>query len=73
MPCGKGDLKSCDFEHIKDELALTLEYLKNAISTKRHGVNILLYGPAGTGKTEFAKLVAKEIGLELFEVAYNEI
>ena len=72
VPCGKGDLKICDFEHIKDELALTLEYLKNAISTKRHGVNILLYGPAGTGKTEFAKLVAKEIGLELFEVAYNK-
>ena len=72
VPCGKGDLKSCDYGHIKDELALTLEYLKNAISTKRHGVNILLYGPAGTGKTEFAKLVAKEIGLKLFEVAYNK-
>ena len=72
VPCSKGDLKSCDFEHIKDELALTLEYLKNAISIKKHGVNILLYGPAGTGKTEFAKLVAKEIGLKLFEVAYNK-
>ena len=65
VPCGKGDLKSCDYGHIKDELALTLEYLKNAISTKRHGVNILLYGPAGTGKSAYAKYIAKSLNKPL--------
>lgn len=34
----------------------------------RHGVNILFYGAPGTGKTSFARTLAKELGLNLFEI-----
>lgn len=32
------------------------------------GVNVLLHGAPGTGKTEFARTVAKELGARLYEV-----
>lgn len=38
----------------------------------RHGVNILLYGAPGTGKTSFAKTLARELGLDLFEIRQGD-
>ena len=37
-----------------------------------HGLNILLYGEAGTGKTSFTKSLAKELGRELFEIRQGD-
>lgn len=56
------------FEHIQDDLNLCLAYLKNAIANKVSGVNILVYGSPGTGKTELASVIAKELGIKLYEV-----
>ena len=33
---------------------------------------MLLYGSAGTGKTEFSKAVASELNLKLYEVTYDD-
>ena len=62
---GKSSLKFDDFRHIKvDEAAI-----KNHILKADKGVNILLYGLPGTGKTEFVKMIAAELDRNLYEIA----
>ncbi|WP_300220621.1 ATP-binding protein [uncultured Helicobacter sp.] len=39
---------------------------------KLEGVNILLYGGAGTGKTELVKAISKSLKAPLYEVSYSD-
>ena len=39
--------------------------LKAALDRGERGVNVLLHGPTGCGKTELARLLAQEAGAEL--------
>ena len=50
------------------------ELLKRLVSSKKpgRGVNILLYGAPGTGKTSFAYTLAKELGLDAYEIRHGE-
>ena len=62
---GKSPLKFDDFRHIKvDEAAIKSHILK-----ADKGVNILLYGLPGAGKTEFVKMIAAELDRNLYEIA----
>ncbi|WP_462191212.1 AAA family ATPase [Campylobacter concisus] len=71
-PCSKTNLTTKNYPHIKEDVKILLSFLKNAIRKKQKGVNVLLYGSAGTGKTEFSKAVASELNLKLYEVAYDD-
>lgn len=49
-----------------------LSHLGHALTTKQKGVNILLYGLPGTGKTELAKVVAQKLQAKIYEVSYSD-
>ncbi len=71
-PCSKTNLTTKNYPHIKEDVKILLSFLKNAVRKKQKGVNVLLYGSAGTGKTELSKVIASELNLKLFEVAYDD-
>ncbi len=56
-----------DFPHLA-ERDLIAQVLKGAVERRSEGVNILLYGPPGCGKTEFCKTLAAKLGLALISV-----
>lgn len=61
-----------DYEHIAQKLSILRPYLKCCIEEGRKGVNVLLFGVPGTGKTQLTKLLAREAGCELFEIASED-
>lgn len=62
-------LSEADYPHAREEWALVAGYLASVSKARRRGVNILMYGYPGTGKTEFVRAVCKALQLELNEVA----
>ncbi|OQY18723.1 MAG: hypothetical protein B6I36_06205, partial [Desulfobacteraceae bacterium 4572_35.1] len=61
-----------DFAHlgeIRDRLA---GFLGKALQQNANGINILLYGIPGTGKTEFCKTLAKQINCNLYSVGETD-
>jgi len=57
-----------DFAYLGEAGNELIRMLEGAKKTGQFGVNVLLYGLPGTGKTEAVKAAAKKIGLELYIV-----
>jgi len=65
-------LSLADYPHIQPTLDLLVPYLKKSIARRKGGVNILLHGPPGTGKTQLARVVGKTIDIPVFEFATED-
>jgi SpoVK/Ycf46/Vps4 family AAA+-type ATPase len=57
-----------DFAHIEEQVGLVRTYLERVSTTRRRGVNILVHGAPGTGKTELTRVLAGALQMKLYEV-----
>ena len=64
----RSELVWSDFDHVAGDRDHVERLLKGALDKGAPGVNILLYGLPGTGKTEFCKAVAEQLGVTLYSV-----
>ncbi|MBK8896375.1 MAG: ATP-binding protein [Candidatus Competibacteraceae bacterium] len=56
------------FPHLAKDTAVAVGLLQAALRERLPGTNLLLYGPPGVGKTEYAAALAQVVGAELYEV-----
>ena len=67
-PSKASDLSVSDYPHVEADARYLAALLKSAAQRREKGVNVLIYGAPGTGKTEFAKVITALAGAELYEV-----
>ncbi len=71
-PATRSALGLADFAFVKEDADVLVALLRNAVAHKEQGVNVLMYGPPGTSKTELARVLAQAAGLDLYEVESSD-
>lgn len=61
-----------DFTHLKAEHEPLQKLLQQATHKGERGINLLIWGPPGTGKTEFARWLVTKTNLSALEVPATE-
>ncbi len=71
-PPTASDLEWSDFDHLAQDRDHVEGLLKGALRSGASGVNILLYGLPGTGKTEFCKVLANRLGAMIYSIGESD-
>ena len=61
-----------NFDYIADDFDKVSDILSGGIKNQKSGINILLYGHPGTGKTEMAKSICNAMGMRLYTTSENQ-
>lgn len=72
QPGPKSRLTLSDFEHIENVTTVLLPYLNHCLQERIEGANIMIHGLPGVGKTEFARMLADNLGCVLYEVVNQD-
>jgi transitional endoplasmic reticulum ATPase len=59
-------VRLADFPHLAGEIDLATRLLAGALRQHGKGVNILIHGPTGTGKSELARLIAASLEAPIY-------
>jgi len=65
-------LQAQDYAHIEQDLELVRRLIADALKQNTRGMNVLIYGAPGTGKTEFARCVLQMNGACGHEVSLED-
>lgn len=68
-----GALTLDDFDFMADTVNVLRNLLEGAMSSKAEGVQVLLHGAPGTGKSELARALATAIGARCYGVAADRV
>ena len=63
------NLQMEDFSHLRDDLEIIIPYLKISAESNKPGVNVLLHGQPGTGKTQLSRLLGQAVERDIFEIS----
>jgi len=69
MPTPAAELALADYVHVPSVQQIVLPLLRHALNSGQRGVNVLLHGQPGTGKTQLTRVLAKAVKARLFEVS----
>ncbi len=57
-----------DFPHLETSLNLLIPYLKTVRDKRRPGVNVLIHGAPGTGKSQLVRVLGRALDIPVFEL-----
>lgn len=66
-------LQHKDYSHVQQDLKICKAILADSIQYRRTGVNFLIWGQPGVGKTEFVKMLAAELNAPLLEICTTDL
>jgi SpoVK/Ycf46/Vps4 family AAA+-type ATPase len=61
-----------DYAHVQPWLDTLIPYLRQVLAHRRQGVNVLLHGRPGTGKTQLSRLLAQLMEATLFDISIED-
>lgn len=71
-PFGPPVDESIEWPHLEQQRQLLEGLLRNASAQRVPGVNILIHGEPGTGKTEFVKKLLHDMGMRAFAIDHTD-
>ncbi len=69
----EASLNISDYDHVAEDCDLIKRLIEGASIEGARGINILLFGPPGSGKTELAKLAAAAAGVSLYAAGEEQV
>jgi transitional endoplasmic reticulum ATPase len=71
-PSRQAEVRLEQYPHLKESVEFLLCYVGRVLETRARGVNILLHGRPGTGKTQLVRALSEALGATLYQVASGD-